>query len=445
MTLSRVLVGLLLVATTALVACQDNPNEHVQSNEFFRAPAEQEQQAVSDAESDQSSEQGEATQSQQSAQADQSESVAEGQSQQDEQSPASAQDQDGQPQEQQDEQADNSGSEATGADVDEQDDTPLQTSDDVIRRYANPTYGYSFELICSPFCDPSSNGIDSVSFLSETGRALVGVDVAIATSDDADTNMFEALGLGDSVEFESREETTTVTGEAAIRYTWEEDRRATGGFQVRWHALYVAVDDLAIILRAGAVLEDYEGVAPSLERALTSFILPLEVSGRPGRYDRFGFAIEYDTADNPQEYGQPTVNPPSEEAGIFVLQSQTTLRAVMTWQVLGEAFYSGESAIEQSLSDSLGIESVTDIRDWGEVDGNVATTGQSETQFGEGVLQIQSYAWYCRDSGREFALHVLDPDDPGSVALPLIESFRCDAEAADADADQAGADEETSE
>ena len=54
-------------------------------------------------------------------------------------------------------------------------------------------------------------------------------------------------------------------------------------------------------------------------------------------------------------------------------------------------------------------------------------------------MKIQSFAWYCRDGGREFALHVLDPDDPESVALPLIESFRCSA---DSDASEAGGDEQ---
>ena len=113
-----------------------------------------------------------------------------------------------------------------------------------------------------------------------------------------------------------------------------------------------------------------------------------------------------------------------------MLQSTTALRAVLTWQVLGEAFYDGDTAIQQSLRDALGIENVSGQRDWGEADGRPVRTGETETQFGEGVMKVRSFAWYCREGGREFALHVLDPDDPEAVALPLIESFRCSAESA---------------
>ena len=418
------LLGVLSMAAL-LIACGSNPNEHIQSDEFFRpaAPedaghqaasqaAEQEQPADQTAESEQARQQG------QSAEA--------------EAQPESAQEQqqaDSDEQEDQEEQA--------------QTDTraPLETSDDIIRRYTNPSYGYSFELICSPFCDPNSNGIDRVSFLSETGRALIGVDVVPGDGADAEALLRSALSLADNVEFFSQEATTTVTGEAAERFDWDEDRRATGGFQVRWHALVVPVESVVIILRAGAVLEDYEGVAPALERALNSFILPLELTARPGRYDRFDFVIAYDTDDVSQEFGQPTGSPPTAEAGIFVLQSTTALKAVLTWQVLGEAFFDGDTAIQQSLRDSLGIENVTGLADWGEIDGQPARSGETETQFGEGVVQIRSFAWYCRDGGREFALHVLDADDPEAVALPLIESFRCSADSEDGPQQADGNDE----
>ena len=416
MTGGKVVAGFAALLLSALVvACGSNPNEHMQSNEFFRpaADVEQGQQPTAAAEG----------QSQQAEDADdaQDEQAAQSQEQpvQEDQPQDSAEDQQQASSDEEEDDESQAASEAGG---------PIETSDDVIRRYTNPSYGYSFELICSPFCDPNSNGIDRVSFLSETGRALIGVDVVEDDSSDSETLLRSALSLTENVEFESAEETTTVTGEAAERFSWEEDRRATGGFQVRWNVLLVRVEDVAIMLRAGAVLEDYEGVALALERALSSFILPLELTARPGRYSRFDFIIDYDTADVSQEFGQPTNNPPSAEAGIFVLQTTNALRAVLTWQVLGEAFYDGDTAIQQSLRDSLGIENVTDQRDWGEVDGQPARTGETETQFGEGVMKVQSFAWYCREGGREFALHVLDPDDPESVALPLIESFRCSAE-----------------
>lgn len=415
MTKSPLAAGLVaLLVAVLIVACGSNPNEHIQSNEFFRPSA--------DGHSEQQSAAGDAEQSGQG----QDESAA-----QTEEAEGAAQESDSADQtgEQDASQEQDAADEQPGQDDEDSSPTrdagPIETSDDIVRRYTNPSYGYSFELICSPFCDPNSNGIDRVSFLSETGRALIGVDVLEDDGSDSETLLRSALSLADGVEFTAIEETTTVTGEAAERYDWEEDRRATGGFQVRWHALLVRVNDVAIVLRAGAVLEDYEGVLSALERALTTFILPLELTARPGRYDRFDFVIGYDPADVSQEFGQPTSNPPSAEAGIFVLQSTTALKAVLTWQVLGEAFYDGDTAIQQSLRDSLGIENVSGQRDWGTVDGQPARTGETETQFGEGLMKIQSFAWYCRDGGREFALHVLDQDDPESVALPLIESFRC--------------------
>jgi len=417
-----------LLLAVSLFACgSSNPNQHVQSNEFFRpAAAESAQQSAAQAQGQ--SEQGQQQAADQPGEGDQSrqsDSAGEDRGQDSAQQAAT----DDEPEQDQDQ----SSTPAT-------EDAPIDTSDDIVRRYTNPSYGYSFELVCSPFCDPNSNGIDRVSFLSETGRALIGVDVHEDDGSEGEAFLRSTLALPENVEFSSIEETTIVTGESAQRFNWDEDRRATGGFQVRWHALLVRVQDVAIILRAGAVLDDYEGVAPALERAISSFILPLEIAARPGRYDRFDFVIDYDTDDVSQEFGQPTNSPPSTEAGIFVLQSTTALKAVLTWQVLGEAFFDGDTAIQQSLSDALGIENITGLRDWGPVDGQPARTGDTETQFGEGTMKIQSFAWYCREGGREFSLHVLDPDDPESVALPLIESFRCSA-AIDDDAPEAGEDQ----
>ncbi len=404
---------LLFAAAIFLIACGSNPNEHVQSNQFFRQPAETQTSA------DQSAAQDSQQHSQQAQQDDQQ--------QQAEPDPTAQTDQQAdQPQAAQAQQQSDQSDDADQAD--DEPAAPLETSDDVVRRYNNPSYGYSFDLVCSPFCDPNSNGIDRVSFLSETGRALIGVDVLVDDQSDLADQLRANFALADNIEFTARTQTTTVTGEPAERFDWDEDRRATGGFQVRWHALVVRVNDLVVILRAGAVIEDYEAIAPALERALGSFILPLELGAQPGRYDRFDFLIEYDPDDPAQEFGQPTSNPPADEAGIFVLQSASALKAVLTWQTLGAAFYDGDAAIQQSLSDSLGIESINLTGDYGEVDGQPARTGDTETQFGEGLVQIQSFAWYCPGSGREFALHVLDPDDPLAVALPLLESFRCSAD-----------------
>ena len=405
-----------LMVTGLVVACGSNPNEHVQSNEYFRpSAADQQQQVAADSQED-DQQQSQRSQREEQIQDDQQQATSERRS--DQQSGG-------------DEQAADQSNQADDQAQDEQDAAPLETSEDVVRRYASPTYGYSLELICSPFCDASSTGIDRVMFRSETGRALISIEVYEDDGTESAEFLRSALALGDNVEFTEFEETSTITGEPAERFGWEEDRRATGGFHVRWHAMLIRVDDLAIVLRAGSVMEDYDGVLFALERAMESFILPLEIEGRPGLYERFDFTISYDTADFAQEFGQPTNAPPSDEAGIFVLQTTNALKAVLTWQLLGEAFYDGDTAISQSLRDALGIENVSGFRDAADVDGTPARTGETETQFGEGIMKIRSFAWYCRDSGREFVLHVLDPDDPESVALPLIESFRCTTDGAE--------------
>lgn len=420
MTRLTMALSLLAILAVALVACAESPNEHVQSDEFFR-PAAPTQQQESVAQTDQQGSQADDQAEEQDAGEEDASDAAQRQSQSDGQESQQA------GQESQEAEADSS-DDSQQSDQDERDVSPLQTAEDVIRRYTNPTYGYSLELICSPFCAPTSTGVDRVSFGSETGRALIGVDVY--ADDDSDSEAFIRSRLNlENIEFSSIEPTTTITGEEAERFNWEEDRRATGGFQVRWHAVLVRVHDLAILLRAGAVIEDYESVSHALERAIGSFFLPIEITARPGRYERFDFVLDYDTADVVQEFGQPTDNPPSEQAGIFVLQTTTALKAVLTWQVLGEAFYDGDTAIAQSLRDSLGIENVTGFRDASPVDGRPTRTGETEAPFGEGVMMIRSFAWYCTDSGREFVIHVLDQEDPESVALPLIEGFRCSVEA----------------
>ena len=407
--------GIMLLAAL-IVACGSNPNEHVQSNEYFRPSVSGDDQQEAVAESGQEEPQEQETQ--------RSERDEESEDEQRDAAPESQSAQDGE-----DEAED--GAEQADDEQDEQDAAPLQTSEDVVRRFASPTYGYSLELICSPFCDASSTGIDRVMFRSENGRALISIEVYEDEASESAELLRSLLALEGDLEFTELEETSTITGEPVERFSWEEDRRATGGFHVRWQAMLIRADDLAIVLRAGSVMEDYEGVAFALDRAMNSFILPLEIAGRPGLYERFDFTISYDPVDFAQEFGQPTNAPPSKEAGIFVLQTTTALKAVLTWQVLGEAFYDGDTAISQSLQDALGIENVSGFRDGGEVDGAPARTGETETQFGEGVMKIQSFAWYCREGGREFVLHALDSDDPESVALGLIESFRCTMERAE--------------
>lgn len=419
----KIAVAALVIAALGCLfatACGSNPNENVQANEYFRPAAEQEQQAA--AQSQQEAQQGQ----QAAAQVEDQQQQAQQQSQQ------AATEEDEQTQEQAEPAAEQ---ETTEQQSDDDADAPsapgIETADNIIRRYASPTYGYSIELICSPFCEASSNGIDRVTFLSETGRALIAVHAVADSGQDPEILLREVLDLPDGIEIVSRDAATMMTGEAAERIVWEEDRRATGGFLVRWQAYVTVVDEIAFVIRAGAVADDYDAVEPALERALATFILPQEVNAEPGVYNRFGFSVNYSTDDFAQEFGQPTINPPNDDSGIFVLQSETALRAVLIWQAIGQAFYDGDTALERTLNEALGMSGLFDLRDGDAVDGQPSRTGLMQTQLGEGTVQIRSYAWYCVDGGREFVLHVLDPDDPESIALPLLDSFRCNAEAAD--------------
>ena len=430
--------GLLVLAAVLIAGCGDNPNEDVEADEFIRPASQAERSEAQDQdEADEGAAETEPEERQQSDgeaedDGEQSEDAAPAQPE----DQADQSDQSGQSdQSDQAEQAQQAQPAATADDDEEEDDTPLQLSEDVVRRYVNPSYGYSLELVCSPFCDASSNGIDVVSFVSETGRALIDVRVQeLETAPDraeVESLLRDLFQLAEAVEFEVSEPVQLLTGGTAENLVWSEDRRAQGGFLVQWQAYAAWSDGLLYLVRAGAVEDDYEGVAPALMQALDSLILPPQARAQPGEYERFGFSMSYDTSDLAQEFGQPTSNPPARDSGVFVLQSGASLKAVLSWQVIGEGFFNADTAITQSLEDTLGILDPIGFRDAGTVDGAAARAAATTAPLGEGEVEIVSYGWYCRDGGREFALHVLDANDAEAVAVPLLASFRCSAAAAE--------------
>ena len=408
----------LLGLSVLLAACGGNPNEHVEADQFFRPPrAEAAAQTAAGSETaDPQSEQSEADPeagppAAESGQADQPEPEA---------APA-----------EQAEPADAAQQSAAQDDDEAGDQLPQAVrSDDLLRRYVNPSYGYSLELICPPFCDPTSNGIERAAFLAESGRALL--DVIVVTDvppDELDALWREALNVPDFVETPPREPLTLpLTGADGWRYVWEEDRRAPGGFLVRWQAAFAPLDGLLYILRGGAVADDYESVLPALQQAFDSFTAPLEAQAAPGRYVRFQFQFGYSSAYTAQEFGIPAASAPTFDAGIVVLQSEQGLNAVLVWETIGEAFFNADTAIERTLQDTLGAETSSDFRDAPPVDGRPARTALSETPLGEGIVQIASFAWYCAAGGREFSLHVIDSEDPAPVAETLLAGFRCAAD-----------------
>ena len=405
-------VLLVLLAALLAAACAANPNEHIEADQYFRPPAPgaqqqsaADQQASTDQQAGQSADQPDAEQQQQSTPQAEPEDDA-----QDEAEPtADAQ------------------SDAEDAPEQQQQSAPPPRADDVLRRYLNPSYGYSFELICPPFCDPTSNGIDRATFLADTGRALLEVRVSeIVADDQLDDFWRESLAVPEFVETPQREQVElALTPNPAWRYDWEEDRRAMGGFLVRWQATYVQIGGLLYLLRGGAVEEDYESALPALTRAFDSFVAPIEAMAVPGRYERFDFLFEYATSYISIEYGFPTSNPATFDAGIVVLQSPQALNAVLVWEAIGAAFHDADVAIERTLADALGAEPQSDYRDARSVDGRETRLALSQTAVGEGLVQIASFAWYCPESGREFVLHMLDNEDPEAAAETLLDGFRC--------------------
>ncbi len=406
---------LILLALAALIgllaaACGGNPNQHIEADEFFRpsAPGSVQRQTAQD--STAAAQQ----QEQQAQQTPQAEAQENAQAAPDDAAQAAPQD----PQQQ-----------SAGQDApEEQQAAPPPRADDVLRRYLNPSYGYSLDLICPPFCDPSSNGIDRATFLADTGRALLEIRVSeIVPADQLDNFWRESLAVPEFVETPAPEQIEIVLlGVPAWRYEWEEDRRATGGFQVRWQAIYIELGGLLYLLRGGAVLEDYEDALPALTRAFDSFIAPPDAAAAPGRYTRFDFLFDYGLAYITLEYGLPTDNPATFDAGIVVLQSEQALEAVLVWETIGEAFFDADAAITGTLLEVLGVEPQSDFRDARSVDGRETRLALSQTPIGESLVEIASFAWYCTESGREFALHVLDNDDPEAAADPLLDGFRCE-------------------
>lgn len=415
----RILLALaaLLVFLTALfaAACAGNPNEHIEADQYFRQPAPGAQQQ----DADQAADQGDADQQ---ASTDQQTNQQAGQSTD---QPAAEQQQ--QSSSQAEPAAEDAQSDTQDAPDDQQPAAPPPRADDVLRRYLNPSYGYSLELICPPFCDPTSNGIDRATFLADTGRALLEIRVSeIIPDDQLDDFWRESLAVPEFVETPQREQVElALTPNPGWRYAWDEDRRAMGGFLVRWQATYVQIGGLLYLLRGGAVEEDYEATLPALTRAFDSFIAPIEAMAVPGRYERFDFLFEYATSYISVEYGLPTANPATFDAGIIVLQSTQALNAVLVWEAIGAAFHDPDVAIERTLADALGAEPQSDYRDARTVDGRGTRLALSQTALGEGLVQIASFAWYCDESGREFVLHMLDNDDPEAAADTLLDGFRC--------------------
>ena len=400
-------VALALVSVLAAACAAGNPNLNIESDEYFRPPAPERPQPIT-ATSDQ-----EEAPAQDAAQEDAGVEAAEQETADD--STISVDDQ---------------------ADAQEQSQTEPASApqaEDVVRRYRNPVYGYSFELVCPPFCNATANGVDEVGFGAADLRAVVAVSVyrppADSSGDIPQQLIREAVNISDAVDLESaRSSLTTPNGVDAVLFEWDDDQRAVGGLRVHWKGWVAPIGGLFYVVRGGAAADDWDAAAGAVNRVLDTFSAPIEAVAEPGAYNRFDFAVSYDPADfRAAEYGQPLDNPATSAAGALVLSDIGSVVAVLAWEEIGEAFFNAERAIERTLQDLLGVELGTGARETDQIDGREAQTTITLTTFGANQVQIASWAWYCPQQGREFSLHYIDEDDPREAAASLLASFRCSA------------------
>ncbi len=399
------LAALIFLAALAAACAADNPNVNVESNEYFRAPAPERPEPVT------ATNGREEAPAQDAAEEDADTEAAEEQAEDD--STISLDD------------------EADSEEQSQAEPAPPPQADDVVRRYRNPVYGYSFELVCPPFCNASANGVDEVGFGAADLRAVVAVSVysppADSSGDIPQRLLRDSVNISDAVDLESARSTlTTPNGVDAVLFEWDDDQRAVGGLRVHWKGWVAPIGGLFYVVRGGAADEDWEAAAEAVDRVLNTFSAPIEAIAEPGAYNRFDFAVAYDPADlRAAEYGQPLDNPATAAAGALVLSDAGSVVAVLAWEEIGEAFFNAERAIERTLQDLLGVELGTGAREADQIDGRDAQTTITLTTFGANQVQIASWAWYCPRQGREFSLHYIDADDPRAAADPLLASFRC--------------------
>lgn len=259
---ARLLAGLaaLLLFSLAAACAADNPNINVESNEYFRAPAPERPEPVTA-----TNDQEEAPAQQDAAEEGDEAEAAEQQAEDD--STISIDDEDGSEEQSQAEPA------------------PAPQADDVVRRYRNPVYGYSFELVCPPFCNASANGIDEVGFGAADLRAVVAVSVYRPPADSAgdipQQLIREAVNISDAVDLESARSTlTTPNGVDAVLFEWDDDQRAVGGLRVHWKGWVAPIGGLFYVVRGGAADDDWDAAANAVDRVLNTFSAPIEEIGR---------------------------------------------------------------------------------------------------------------------------------------------------------------------
>ena len=314
---------------------------------------------------------------------------------------------------------------------------------DVVRRYLSDSYGYSLELVCGPFCDATSPGIDLVRFVSDDQQALIEIRVRPAeTPATPDFAALEAFwradsGVNPSFLVVSREDVVLGSDGVtpAVHLQWEVDQRAFGGLLFRAHTLITQVGPLAYFIEAGAVQEIFPQVERFLLQALDSFIARSDPENTPGFYSKWEFAFPYDPAVTSLELGLRGAIPTFDN-GLFVqLTNQGVVTFTLGWESVSQALFDPDDRIEDVLQQGAGVTVELLER------GDAQLLGGVDARFAVARFQNQTgvsanlavYVWYCEDSGRAFLLQSTSIGDAVAQIQPNLDGFRCD------DADPAAA------
>ena len=405
-------IGLLIVGSLLAAACSVS-NEAVESDEFFRPAA-----AASEA--------GDAGQA--SADDDAAQSATQSDSREDSQDDAQSGDAaDGDAADQAAAAPADDGAAEDAAD----DDGGLELADDIVRRYRSPTYGYSLDLVCGPFCDINPGGIDLVIFRSETDPTAINVTTravaADATLDDLQA-VWQAETVGDrEPDILARQEVSLATDGVtpALIIDWEVDRRATGGVVERWRSLVTQVGPIAYIVNAGAIDDAFAGLEPVLQQTLDSFLAVPEPGSLPGDYTRFGFGVAYDVSGFVGELPLAGVaNQPTADGGRFFAQNaEGVLQYILTWESLSQAIYNADTAIDAGAQPPGAVSSVEDSR--GDFQLSDAISGRvgifTAADAAGNSIPVRVFSWYCEEGGRSFTLQSISEDERPAV----LDGFRC--------------------
>ena len=319
---------------------------------------------------------------------------------------------------------------ATTTTTDDDDQGPV-LADDIVRRYRNPAYGYSLELVCGPFCDITAGGIDRIGFNSDTDPTAINVTARAAaagtTLDDLQVVwQAETIGARTPNILARQEVSLAADGSTpALIIDWDVDQRATGGAIERWRSLITLVGPIAYFVNAGAIAEAFDGLEPVLQQSLDSFLAIPNPDSVPGNYTRFGFAVLYEVGGFIGELPLAAVaNQPTADGGRFFAQDdQGTLLYILTWESLSQAIYNADAAVDAESQPPGAIAVVEDARDDFELSAGIIGRAGSftATDAGGNSVSLRVFSWYCEQGGRSFTLQSLSAEERPAV----LDGFRC--------------------